>query len=259
MLFSWEVLSMSKSEDTKQLILDTAKKEFMEKGYNDASVRSIAKQAGLTTGAIFRYFADKESLFAALVSPVADHMLDLYRKGGERGFASLTDGHPENMWNISDEVISVLVEYIFANKDAFYLLISQSAGSAYESFVDQLPSLYNSCFLEMASQNTLSKEAAKQGKSYRDRTGSNHVPRAGEHIELHIKDFLRKAFRGCLCHITFPSSPDRNSVSDNHAEAITRPPDGVAQRLPIAVLAQHHKLADYTYQQKIRKQEYIAA
>lgn len=44
---------MSKSEDTKQLILDTAKKEFMEKGYNDASVRSIAKQAGLTTGAIF--------------------------------------------------------------------------------------------------------------------------------------------------------------------------------------------------------------
>lgn len=67
----------------------------MEKGYNDASVRSIAKQAGLTTGAIFRYFADKESLFAALVSPVADHMLDLYRKGGERGFASLTDGHPE--------------------------------------------------------------------------------------------------------------------------------------------------------------------
>lgn len=79
---------MSKSEDTKQLILDTAKKEFMEKGYNDASVRSIAKQAGLTTGAIFRYFPDKESLFAALVSPVADHMLDLYRKGGERGFDS---------------------------------------------------------------------------------------------------------------------------------------------------------------------------
>ena len=136
---------MSKSEDTKQLILDTAKKEFMEKGYNDASVRSIAKQAGLTTGAIFRYFPDKESLFAALVSPVADHMLDLYRKGGERGFDSLTNGHPENMWNISDEVISVLVEYIFANKAADHhghqlslLLISQSAGSAYESFVDQL-------------------------------------------------------------------------------------------------------------------------
>ena len=129
---------MGKSEDTKQLILDTAKKEFMEKGYSDASVRNIAKRAGLTTGAIFRYFADKESLFAALVSPVAEHMLDLYRKGGKQGFDSLTDGCPENMWNISDEVISVLVEYIFANKDAFYLLISCSAGSTYENFIDQL-------------------------------------------------------------------------------------------------------------------------
>ena len=45
---------------------------------------------------------------------------------------------PENMWNISEEVISMLVEYIFANNDAFYLLISKSAGSAYENFVDQL-------------------------------------------------------------------------------------------------------------------------
>ena len=129
---------MSKSDDTKQLILDTAKIEFMDKGYSDASVRNIAKQAGLTTGAIFRYFADKESLFASLVSPVADHMLELYRKGEKRGFDSLTDGCPENMWNISEEVISMLVEYIFANNDAFYLLISKSAGSAYENFVDQL-------------------------------------------------------------------------------------------------------------------------
>ena len=34
---------MSKSDDTKQLILDTAKIEFMDKGYSDASVRNIAK------------------------------------------------------------------------------------------------------------------------------------------------------------------------------------------------------------------------
>jgi len=129
---------MSKGNDTKQLILDTAKIEFMDKGYSNASVRNIAKQAGLTTGAIFRYFADKESLFASLVSPVADYMLDLYRKGGKRGLDALADGCPESMWNISEEIISMLVEYIFANKDAFYLLISKSAGSAYENFVDKL-------------------------------------------------------------------------------------------------------------------------
>ena len=90
--------------------------------------------------------------------------MDLYRKGGERGFASLTDGHPENMWNISDEVISMLVEYIFANKDAFYLLISQSAGSAYESFVDQLIEE------EEKQTYTFQQEMIRQGYSCRPLT-----------------------------------------------------------------------------------------
>ena len=61
----------------------------MEKGYNDASVRSIAKQAGLTTGAIFRYFPDKESLFAALVSPVADHIVWICISKGRKNGASI--------------------------------------------------------------------------------------------------------------------------------------------------------------------------
>ena len=69
---------MSKGESTKQHLMELAKAEFLEKGYNDASVRNIAKTAGLTTGAIFRYFPDKESIFAALVSPVAEEMLAMY-------------------------------------------------------------------------------------------------------------------------------------------------------------------------------------
>ena len=38
-----------------------------------------------------------------------DYMLELYRKGEKRGFDSLTDGCPENIWNISEEVISIAV------------------------------------------------------------------------------------------------------------------------------------------------------
>lgn len=47
---------MNKGEQTKQHILKFAKEEFFEKGYSAASTRNIAKRAGLTTGAIFRYF-----------------------------------------------------------------------------------------------------------------------------------------------------------------------------------------------------------
>lgn len=129
---------MNKGEATKQSLLELAKAEFLEKGYSEASVRSIAKAAGLTTGALFRYFPDKESVFAALVDPVAKEMLSMYRQGNEKGVDYLNEGHPQDMWDISDEVIIGMIDYIFANKDAFSLLINCSAGSAYEHFVDEL-------------------------------------------------------------------------------------------------------------------------
>ena len=115
---------MSKGESTKQHLMELAKAEFLEKGYNDASVRNIAKTAGLTTGAIFRYFPDKESIFAALVSPVAEEMLAMYRAGNEKGFDFLSEGRPQEMWGISKEV--------------FALLINCSAGGPYEHFLDEM-------------------------------------------------------------------------------------------------------------------------
>ena len=36
-------------------------------GFKDASLRNIVKEAGLTTGAFYGYFNNKEELFNALV------------------------------------------------------------------------------------------------------------------------------------------------------------------------------------------------
>jgi AcrR family transcriptional regulator len=149
---------MNKGENTKQYILDVAKAEFLEKGYNDASVRNIAKTARLTTGAIFRYFPDKESIFIALVSPVADTMRSMYQKGNQQGFARLDEGHPHDMWEISDEVTGSMVEYIFANKDMFALLINCSAGSRYEHFVDE--------FIAEEEKQAIAYLAAMKEKSF---------------------------------------------------------------------------------------------
>ena len=48
-----------------------AKKEFLEKGYVDASLRTIAAEAGTTTGTIYSRYGGKEGLFSAIVEPVA--------------------------------------------------------------------------------------------------------------------------------------------------------------------------------------------
>ena len=46
-------------------LLEAAKTEFLTKGFRNASLRNIAASAGVTTGAIYRYYANKEALFDA--------------------------------------------------------------------------------------------------------------------------------------------------------------------------------------------------
>ena len=54
-------------KETKRRLLESAKKEFLEKGYLQASLRNICKNAGVTTGALYFFFEGKEALFAELV------------------------------------------------------------------------------------------------------------------------------------------------------------------------------------------------
>ena len=129
---------MKQVEKTLGLIMESAKKEFMSKGYEKASLRTIAQNAGVTTGALYIRFSNKNELFSALVSSVAEHVLSIYRKGGKEGHSQLEQGCPQDMWAISDKIANELLEYIFNNKDEFVLLINCSTGSNYEHFMDDI-------------------------------------------------------------------------------------------------------------------------
>jgi AcrR family transcriptional regulator len=52
----------------RSLVLDAAQEVFLELGLGGASIREVAKRAGYTPGAIYSYFASKESIYAALLS-----------------------------------------------------------------------------------------------------------------------------------------------------------------------------------------------
>ena len=55
-------------EESRQAIIRSAKKEFLEKGYEKASMRSIAKKAGMTVGNLYRYYKSKEDIIVNIVS-----------------------------------------------------------------------------------------------------------------------------------------------------------------------------------------------
>ena len=58
---------MVNEKETKRKLQECAMKEFLEKGYMKASLRNICREAGVTTGALYFFFKDKEDLFASLV------------------------------------------------------------------------------------------------------------------------------------------------------------------------------------------------
>ena len=67
-------------QQTREKILMAAREMFVERGYEGATIRDIARAAGMSTGAVFASFADKPELFdsilneefAALVDPMGD-------------------------------------------------------------------------------------------------------------------------------------------------------------------------------------------
>ncbi|WP_051745095.1 TetR/AcrR family transcriptional regulator [Streptomyces yerevanensis] len=52
----------AKSEQTRALILETAMRLFQERGYDKTTMRAIAKEAGVSVGNAYYYFAGKEHL-----------------------------------------------------------------------------------------------------------------------------------------------------------------------------------------------------
>lgn len=55
------------SKDRKEKIFNVAISEFAEKGYIGANINQIAKNAGISIGSLYSYFASKENLFLSII------------------------------------------------------------------------------------------------------------------------------------------------------------------------------------------------
>lgn len=66
----------------RQMILDGARRCFAEYGYDRATVRRLEQTIGLSRGAIFHHFRDKDTLFSELAREDARRMADVASREG---------------------------------------------------------------------------------------------------------------------------------------------------------------------------------
>lgn len=63
-----------------QRVLEAAKKEFLEKGFEGASIRTIGSSARMTSAGLYRHCKDKEDLFVQIVAPLLREMNKRFAK-----------------------------------------------------------------------------------------------------------------------------------------------------------------------------------
>lgn len=118
-------------------ILESAKKEFLSCGFEKASTNVICKNAGVTSGALYKRYSGKDELFRALVFPVADRFKSALKKEQD-SFHSLSNEEKETAALGPELQAGDFVDYIYENFDTFKLLISCAKGSSYECYLDEL-------------------------------------------------------------------------------------------------------------------------
>ena len=59
--------SLEHKRDTREKILESARRLFNRKGYSGVSIEEIMSDAGLTHGGFYRHFNGKDELYAAAV------------------------------------------------------------------------------------------------------------------------------------------------------------------------------------------------
>lgn len=157
---------MKAERETKEKLIASAKAEFLEKGYVKASLRKICANAGVTTGALYFFFDDKEDLFRAIVEPPMTTLVNMMQEHfiEDEQILSLP-GIYEHQEGDHDEIAEMLIHHLYQNYDAFILLLTQSQGTAFEDSLDRLVDMTEKRFAVSAGLFA-SQTAVKQVNSY---------------------------------------------------------------------------------------------
>ena len=111
---------------------------FLKDGFSGASLRNIVKDAGLTTGAFYKYYPTKEMLFDALTDPYMEHIYQIYDQIVETFEKLSASDQTRNMSDTSSDGMEQMVDYIYDHYDNFRLLLKCGDSGKFESFIHNM-------------------------------------------------------------------------------------------------------------------------
>jgi len=122
------------NEDIRRRILGAAKVAFRRNGFLKASMRDIARDAGISAGNIYNYFSGKDELLRAVVQPVIYRFhLMLEEHHGLEGASIYDMLHEDYHKKVTEEYL----ELIRKHRTLLNILFFKSQGSSLARFKEE--------------------------------------------------------------------------------------------------------------------------
>ncbi len=130
------------SELTRQRILESAKEEFLSKSFLNANLKTIAENAKVTTGALYRHFEGKDELFFALFKEEYGFLANMISNSAPASADRVKNLISDEEIEASVAAIGYFIDYIYQHLDAFKLMFLCAEGSQYSDVKEKLIDLY---------------------------------------------------------------------------------------------------------------------
>jgi len=126
-------------DEIRQRIVDAAREEFLEKGFEKASIRTITARAKTSKSNLYNYFKDKNELFYSVLEPT----LAKIQKGLEAAKASgASKGEGSYAREAQQRVIGTVMAFMAENLTDIKLLLFRAQGSSLENFKNEVTDVF---------------------------------------------------------------------------------------------------------------------
>ena len=127
-------------KEIKDRILASALDEFKEHGFANASIRNIANNAEISLGNIYRYFANKEALYLAVINP----FMESVKQSVEQDFVFKDKS--------MKEMSIIFVRFLMQYSDEL-LIIRKGNSVHYDKFVSYITEVISNKIREMMEES----------------------------------------------------------------------------------------------------------
>lgn len=166
------------TEGVTESIISAARKEFLESGYLNASLRKISADCNVSTHTIYTRFKDKEGLLDAVVSESAEGLRQIYESAVDEVKPEDSVSEAEKK---SDDGTEKFLTFVYEHFEDFKIIICKAAGTKYEDYMNQLIKKEEESYKRILGQIGKNKKVSDFFYHFRASTGFNTIAEVVAH------------------------------------------------------------------------------